>query len=169
MEPKETLTSETAAEAEDFLKEIYADATTTIRHYDVQRSSFTTIFASLLAIFGTILVAAGLSTTHEPYFVSIAVASAIMVALSITSCLVVLKFDALIALQRRRASLALQHYEQARSLSNHLSQINADARSATAKLIGSRFSLGSLWLAIFLILTAAGMGVMVWALLKALH
>lgn len=147
----------------DFFKELYTDATTTIRHYDVQRSSFTTIFASLLAIFGTIIVAAGLGEKHPPYLVAIVIASIVMVALSITSCLVVLKFEALIVLQRHRARLALQSFERAYS-SNMLSKINQDARAASAKLIGSRLSLAKLWLSMFVILTLSGLGLLGWSL-----
>ena len=154
------------ADANNLFKEIYLDATTTIRHYDVQRSSFTTIFASLLAIFGTILVAAGLGATHQPYLLCIAFASVVMVALSIVSCLVVLKFDALIKLHRERASLAIKGYEQAHSV-NDLSRIDANARSATSRLLASRLSLGSLWLTIFLILTAAGVALTIWSVTSA--
>jgi hypothetical protein len=149
-------------------KDLYVDATTTIRHYDVQRSSFTTIFASLLAIFGTVIVAAGFGEKHPPYLLSIAIASMVMVALAVTSCLVVLKFEALIVLQRHRARFALQNYERAIS-SDLLSKINQDARIASAAHVGSRLSLGKLWLSMFVILTLCGMGLFGWAVLSLLR
>jgi hypothetical protein len=155
--------SELEIEAKEFFKELYTDATTTIRHYDVQRSSFTTIFASLLAVFGTVIVAAGLGDKHPPYLVAIIIASTVMVALSVTSCLVVLKFEALIVLQRHRARLALQNYERAYS-SDLLSKINQEARAASSKLTGSRLSLAKLWLSMFFILTLSGLGLLGWSL-----
>jgi hypothetical protein len=164
----ENSTSELATEAKEFFKELYADATTTIRHYDVQRSSFTTIFASLLAIFGTVIVAMGSGEKHPPYLLAIAVASLIMVALSATSCLVVLKFNALIAHQRHRARLALQSYERIHS-SGLLSKIDVDAKAASAKLSGSHLSLGKLWLTMFLILTLSGLSLLGWAVFSLLR
>ncbi|WP_143279721.1 hypothetical protein [Bradyrhizobium diazoefficiens] len=160
--------SELGTGANDFFKELYADATATIRHYDVQRSSFTTIFASLLAIFGTVIVAAGLGEKHPPYLIWIAAASLVMVALSVTSCLVVMKFNALIVLQRNRARFALQSYERACS-SDLLSKIDTDARVASAKLVGSQLSLGGLWLTMFLILTLSGLSLLGWAVLGLLR
>src|SRR5262245_48184283 len=92
----------------EYLKEIYFDATETIRHYDGLRASFTQTFASLLAIFTSVVSAAalqGMANTLVP------AAAAVVSILSLLGLGVILKLNDLINLQRRRAREAMSVFQ----------------------------------------------------------
>jgi hypothetical protein len=140
----------------EFLKTVYIDATNTIRHYDGQRTSFAQIFVALLSILTTVITAAtlqGIAASLVP------MAAGVGTVLSLISILAVLKFDGLIALQRKRAAIAMRCYEE-KAGDIDLMSINRNAKLSLRTKISARIDLGALWVAMFVVLALANVAIL---------
>lgn len=153
--------SEMSSGSREYLRHLYLDATSTIRHYDTLRATFTQIFGALLTIFGSL---AGAQALHAQMVAWVLPAAATLTLLSVLALAGVLKFNDLIALQRRRASLAMRRYEVEVG-DVDLSGINKDAKEA-GKGAMARVGLGQIWVAILVVLLGANASILVAALLE---
>ena len=140
---------ETSDSSLEYLKALYFDATNTIRHYDAQRAAFTTIFGSLLSLLASVVTAATLQGVAGKL---IPAGAGLATILSVMSLLAVLKYSALIHLQRKRAAIAMARYQSA-AADVDLMTINQQAKGAVRKHFGSRFDLSVVWAGIFVLLT----------------
>lgn len=134
---------------QQYIKEIYFDATTTIRHYDGVRSSFTQIYGSLVAIFTT-TSSYFAKSLDGPYFF---LGSAVSLSMSVLGLFIILKINSLLRLQRRRASIAMSQLEENIGISTFFS-INNRAKSSQNDDITNKISLSVLWCGIFAVLIA---------------
>lgn len=132
----------------EFIKAIYFDATETIRHYDGVRATFTEIFAAMIAVF----MSGGAALFAHISLNWLLGGSLVLLALSTTSLIAILKINDLIALQRSRAAQAMQSYRELVK-DFDLSAINSKARDSSRSMMISRVSLGSVWASMFAILT----------------
>jgi hypothetical protein len=95
----------------------------------------------------------------------VAPGSAVLCMLSVLALLGVLKLNALIRLQRKRAGQAMARYEAAAGQTG-LSTISRDAHALAGGGWSAKLSLGVLWSLIFAVLLAANLAILSVALMN---
>src|SRR5688572_19301885 len=94
-----------------FVQAIYFDATTTVRHYDSSRTTFVQLFTAVLVLLtsASVFASSESSGLHREIALS---SSGIAVMLTSLGSAIVLRFNALIAIQRQRAKLSMRRFEE---------------------------------------------------------
>jgi hypothetical protein len=146
----------------DFLRSVYLDATSTIRHYDSERASFARIYVTVLSLITTALVAA---TSGNFDSAALVIGAVVACALSVIALLSTVKLSSLISLQRARARIAMELYQQTMDDLDLLA-INPEARRNIGNSMASILSLSSLWVAMFAVFLIANVAVMIIVLLR---
>lgn len=140
----------------DFLKAIYLDATTTIRHYDTIRATFTQIFVSILTVSTTIFVAS--SMQDMPSYMRIS-GSITLVGLCALAIVAVAKINSLIDLQRRRATNAMKKFGDIVKTTDYKA-INEEAKLEQKNILLTRLPLSRIWAGFFYLILMLNIGVL---------
>lgn len=139
----------------DFLKEIYFDATSTIRHYDTQRTGFTQLVLSALTVMIGFIIALSKPETPSLVLQGLAVVG---MTLSIAGFVIAGKLGTLISRQRNRARLALEKLE-AEWKDSPISEIDAELKAGSKDGIFSGVKLETIWSCIFIIYLVFNVGI----------
>jgi hypothetical protein len=149
------------AAATQFLKDIYIDATNTIRHYDNQRTTVATIFVAILSVMSSATGAAVAAATTKDFLRAASGAGTLM---TLAMLMIIAKLNSLIRLQRKRASLTMQAWQGLVSQPD-LTTINRNARREAHIPLVSSITMGTLWVVIFFLFLIfhAGLSLYLWA------
>jgi hypothetical protein len=122
----------------------YFDATSTIRHYDTLRATFSSFLLSALALMGAFF--ATQSKGGNPQAVRTLAIIAMLLAL--LGVLVAIKLDGLIDRQRLRARASIRILEEATGVTA-ISKVDQEVRERSNALLSNVISLNALWVGLF--------------------